>query len=135
MRLWHYKLISVLPKNQLCGQWRELNSIFKLQNRHMIINFIYEYKQMHLAYYSKLVVIEMQKRGYKYNLDNLYNYFKPSIKNLSTDINLKEDLFKDKMNYRYLTQCYYNLQEKYDCGGITQQEWNKIEELYRKEKV
>ena len=27
MRLWHNSLIKVLPRNQLLGQWRELNSI------------------------------------------------------------------------------------------------------------
>lgn len=29
-----------------------------------------------------------------------------------------------------LKQCYYNLQEKYDCGGITQVEWQKIENKF-----
>lgn len=29
-------------------------------------------------------------------------------------------------NERYLKQCYYNLQEKYDCGGISKEEWMKV---------
>ena len=29
-------------------------------------------------------------------------------------------------NDRYLRQCYYNLQEKYDYGGITDAEWIAI---------
>ena len=33
-------------------------------------------------------------------------------------------------NDRYLKQCYYNLQEKYDRGIITKDEWVKIEEKY-----
>lgn len=37
-----------------------------------------------------------------------------------------EELFKDWHNDRYLKQCLLNLQEKYDCGGITQEEWDKI---------
>lgn len=39
---------------------------------------------------------------------------------------------KDKIgriNNRYLTQCFFNLQEKYDCGGITDEEWGQIEEF------
>ena len=38
---------------------------------------------------------------------------------------------KEWHNDRYLAQCYYNLQEKYDCGGISEDEWQKIEDFYR----
>ena len=31
-------------------------------------------------------------------------------------------------NDRYLKQCYYNLQEKYDRGIIAKEEWQKIYE-------
>jgi hypothetical protein len=34
-----------------------------------------------------------------------------------------DDLFDTWHNDRYLLQCYYNLQEKYDCGGITEEEF------------
>lgn len=30
---------------------------------------------------------------------------------------------------RYFIQCYYNLQEKYDCGGISPEDWEKIKQL------
>ena len=33
------------------------------------------------------------------------------------------DIFNDWHNDRYLVQCLYNLQEKYDCGGISNEEW------------
>ena len=35
-------------------------------------------------------------------------------------------LFEGWHNERYLKQCYYNLQEKYDCRGISKEEWMKI---------
>ena len=35
MRLWHIDLIPYLPKSQLLAQWRELNSIFKKQDKHI----------------------------------------------------------------------------------------------------
>lgn len=35
-------------------------------------------------------------------------------------------LFEGWHNERYLKQCYYNLQEKYDCGGISKEEWMKV---------
>lgn len=36
-------------------------------------------------------------------------------------------IYKDWHNERYLKQCLYNLQEKYDCGGISENEWKIIE--------
>ena len=127
MRLWHKDLIEVLPRQQLLGQWRELNSIFKLQNRHILINFVYEYSEDHLYTYSIDVIAELQKRGYKYNLDNFNKYF--NVKKQRFIISF-EDCYKNKMNERYLKQCLYNLQEKYDCGGISQEEWQKIEDKF-----
>lgn len=130
MRLWHYKLIPVLPKQQLLGQWRELNSIFKLRNRHILINFVYDYEKEHLFTYSWLVINEMKKRGYKVNLENFDDYFKDVDENI---IIVKGELYKNKMNKEYLTICYYNLLEKYRCDGISDEEWKKIEDLIRNE--
>lgn len=131
MRLFHKDLIEVLPRQQLLGQWRELNSIFKLQNRHILINFVYDYDFGHLLGYTNMVIAEMEKRGYKINLDNADNYFIPLIKeNRGYKMPFYECLFEEKMNERYLKQCLYNLQEKYDCGGITQEEWKKIEDKF-----
>lgn len=49
MRLWHYELLPYLPKSQLLGLWRELNSIFKKQNNHILINYIYDYDKLELC--------------------------------------------------------------------------------------
>lgn len=124
MRLWHTDLIKVLPRQQLLGQWRELNSIYKLQNKHILINFIYEYSKKDLYNYSIKVLNEMTNRGYKANISNFCNYF--NIKNITPNFNEKNNIFKDKMTNRYLMQCLFNLQEKYDCGGISNEEWEKI---------
>lgn len=126
MRLWHKDLIPYLPKQQLLGQWRELNSIFKLQNRHILINFVYDYSEAHLFNYSLLVINEMKKRNYKIKYENFNNYFDYEDTNyISFD-----KIYFDKMNDEYLKICYYNLLEKYRCGGITQNEWNMIEERF-----
>ena len=131
MRLWHKDLIEVLPRQQLLGQWRELNSIYKKQDKHILINFIYEYDFGHLLGYNNIVIAEMEKRCYKINLENAKNYFDQLIKeNGGFKMPFYELLFKEKMNERYLKQCLYNLQEKYDCGGITQEEWQKIEDKF-----
>ena len=125
MRLWHKALIEVLPRQQLLGQWRELNSIFKLQNRHILIDFVYYYPKEDLLTYSTMIILEFNKRRYKYDLTNFNNYF-----GKQTVSDLVEEPFKGKFTDRYLKQCLYNLQEKYDCGGITKEEWQKIEDKF-----
>ena len=131
MRLFHKDLIEVLPRQQLLGQWRELNSIYKKQDKHILINFVYDYHFGHLLGYTNMVIAEMEKRGYKINLENAENYFDPLIRETQGfKIPFYENLFEEKMNERYLKQCLYNLQEKYDCGGISQEEWQKIEDKF-----
>ena len=138
MRLWHSALIPVLPRQQLMGQWRELNSIFRNQNRHVLINFVYENSKEDLLIYSSKVVHEMIKRCYKVNLFNLNNYFFEDCAHLGLkdmeDIYInfnKCEIFPKKMTYRYLVQCYFNLQEKHDCGAVSDDEWRLIFEKFK----
>lgn len=125
MRLWHYELVPVLPRQQLLGQWRELNAIYKLQTNHVLVNFVYEDEES-LLWYSIKVIKECLNRGYRIRygeFEYLYNIdVKTSIKNF------KEDYvpFESIMNDRYLAQCFYNLQEKYDRGAITLEEYERI---------
>ena len=117
MRLWHYKLLPYLPKSQLLAQWRELNSIFRKQDKHILINYVYEHPREDLLTYTILVLREMEKRGISItskSVDNYVWYFGKSLSELDHD-SLSEP-FADVMNLRYLTQCFYNLQEKYDRG-------------------
>ena len=41
------------------------------------------------------------------------------------------ELFSNWHNDRYLTQCIYNLEEKHDCQGITDEEWNVLLKGYK----
>ena len=43
-----------------------------------------------------------------------------------------KNLFENWHNERYLKQCLMNLQEKYDCGGISEDEWKVIENKFSK---
>lgn len=127
MRLWDFRLLDVLPRQQLLAQWRELNSIFKKQDNHILINFVYEYPKEDLMAYTILIIEEFNKRGYKIKkTDNMHNYFK----NINVPYLLfkqqNKSIFKDKMDERYLRQCIYNLEEKAMCGGINKEEWKKI---------
>lgn len=131
MRLWHESLIKVLPRQQLLGQWRELNSIYKKEDKHILINFIYEYPKKDLLLYSLKVILTMQRRGYNINLKNFIDYFQiKDYKEMQKILLSNAKTFVKKMSKRYLLQCYYNLQEKYDCGGITEKEWNKINQRF-----
>ena len=113
MRLWHYELIPYLPKSQLLAQWRELNSIFKNQPKHILINYVYEYPKNDLKTYACMVIEEMKRRGFKINsMANFKAYFGSKL--LPAPIDGK--LFRNHHNFNYLQQCFYNLEEKYERG-------------------
>lgn len=129
MRLWHVDLIPYLPKSQLLAQWRELNSIFKKQDKHILINYIYNYGKYELRTYARAVMHEMRARGYKVNEDNYFNYF------ASLPVDFKNDYtpqFKEH-DKEYLTICYYNLKEKYLRGqkDFTKEIWDKLDNFYK----
>lgn len=129
MRLWHYKLIPYLPKSQLLAQWRELNSIFKKQDKHILINYVYEYNVQELHYYTDLVINEMGKRNIKIKNWNNYNDM------FDEPTNIKLQPFKRHHNTQYLIQCFYNLQEKYDRGqkDFTREQYEKLEDFIKGE--
>ena len=130
MRLWHKDLIPVLPKQQLLGQWRECcciarNIAVNGTPNHLLVNKVMNYPTGHFWKYAFLVMKEMEHRGFDCDfskfekwIDNPYALIVPET----------EDLFADWHNDRYLLQCLYNLQEKYDCGGIPEDEWELIYE-------
>ena len=128
MRLWHKDLIPVLPRQQLLGQWRECCLIAKnIREKgtpnHILVNKIMDYPIEHFYDYGCRVMNEMRSYGYKIDSDKFFKYFDdPPFYIIPID-----ELFKNWHNDQYLTQCYYNLQEKYDCGGIAEEEWAKIQ--------
>ena len=143
MRLWHKDLLSVLPKQQLVSQWRECRAISGMMAKNsgelnmLLVNSIRNYDLAHFAAYKELVRREMERRGYccscsvndtfEYNLEECGGYDRVFCEYL---INNSPEIFSHWHNDRYLTQCYYNLQEKYDCGGIAEEEWRLLESKY-----
>ena len=133
MRLWHKNLIPFLPRQQLLGQWRECcciakNLAEKGTPNHLLVNKILDYHPSHFYHYTELVLDEMTERGYKRSFEAVSNFLLNMDKAANEYHNpvKKEDIFKEWHGPRYLQQCYYNLQEKYDCGGITEEEWKKL---------
>ena len=142
MRLWHKDLISYLPRQQLIAQWRECCCIAKNISdngtpNHILVNKIVEYPPVHFMEYTRLVVSEMKLRNYKVSqktIDNFLSNFEKFADSGETLIgaSLERVLFEDWHNDRYLKQCLFNLQEKYDCGGIPENEWKRIENHFGK---
>ena len=128
MRIWHKDLIAVLPDNQLRGQWRECCLIAKgLRDgtlNHLLVNKVKNYPLWQLLEYGVIVSDEMEHRGMNVNYMAFRRYFP---ENILDGVEQFYPLFAGWHNDRYLMQCYYNLQEKYDCGGISEDEWQRIE--------
>lgn len=131
MRLWHKDLIPVLPRQQLLGQWRECcciarNIAEKGTPNHLLVNKIMDYPLNHFNYFGSLIICEMARRGYFVNHDNFNKWIRNENGTLPYPYPEYNELFEGWHNERYLLQCYHNLQEKYDCGGISETEWNHI---------
>lgn len=115
MRLWSYQIIPCLPDSQLLAQKRECDLIWKdisngKQTNHILINYIWKYpeqeRNLRLASYYYLLEEEFEKRGFR---------FKDNCPVLIYKTELYNKPFIEHDN-RYLIQCFYNLQEKYDRG-------------------
>ncbi len=135
MRLWHKDLIPYLPRQQLLAQWRELCAIAgsiakKGTPNHLLVNKVLKYDIRCFINYSGIVIGEIKSRGYKIN-KNSYERFLQNIKarmyNWTSPFDIGKELYHGWHNDRYLRQCLFNLQEKYDCGGIPEEEWKIIE--------
>lgn len=134
MRLWHYKLIPVLPEQQLRSQWREVMAIkgkidISKTPNHLLVNKVLEYPVEHFKNYAMKVYLELVKRGHKPSgtlLDTIMMW--------DPEVFSKEHrgyMFHDWHTNKYLRQCYHNLEEKYDCGGISESEWKKLDQEYK----
>jgi len=134
MRLWHKDLIPVLPRQQLIGQWRECCLIAKQISEkgtpnHILVNKVLLYPAGHLWKYGFLVMREMIRRGYKVDFGKFEQWINKPYALMVPD---EDDLFRNWHNDRYLKQCYFNLQEKFDCDGIGLIEWEKIADFIEK---
>ena len=133
MRLWHTSLISALPREQLVAQWRECSAIAgKIQTsgtpNHVLVNFVMDYDFDHFISYAYYIRQEMTRRKYR-TMNSVWD----KIVALKPDWTLLplEEVYKNKMNDFYLTVCYYNLYEKYDCGMFD--EFQSIKDIYYRE--
>ena len=128
MRLWHYKLIPVLPKAMLVSQWRECIAIKRQWEKgtlkHRLVSYVINHNKDNFAWYTHQVYLELHKRNIKCKDDYMNEIISFCHYRLWQD-----SLEYEEHNERYLKQCLYNLQEKYDRGIISEEEWKNIELL------
>ena len=132
MRLWSTQLISVLPKDQLVAQWRELSAIAGAIKKngtpnHLLVNFVMDYGWNHFISYAHYVRSEMTSRGYR-TMNSVWNKI-TSLADNDYNILPLEEVYKEKMDDVYLLICYHNLLEKALCGGIEKEDWDKIQKV------
>ena len=133
MRLWHKSLIKALPREQLVAQWRELSAIAGNLNtkgtpNHILVNKVLDYSREHFISYAMYVREEMTRRGYR-TMNSVWEKI-TSVAPDDWNIIPLEDLFPGWHNDRYLEQCYFNLEEKYDCGGVDEEWFKKVQDIY-----
>ena len=148
MRLWHKDLLLYLPSQQLTAQWRECCAIaYNLARNHtpnhILVNEILSYEPTHYISYCSLVFKEAYERGYRIS-DKARLKLEQDLKawqlyladEIPWELDSKipvpyDELFAKWHNERYATQCYYNLEEKYDRGGIPEDEWAKVQTWWK----
>lgn len=125
IRLWHYKLLPVLPDKMLVAEWRECLAIKRQWEKgtlkHRLVSYVKNWNKGYFGVYVALVVSELAKRNIKFQ-DKYLDEFKEFCQNDLIDVGVR---YKEH-NDRYLKQCLYNLQEKYDRGIITEEEWERV---------
>ena len=126
MRLWHYKLIPVLPNQMLVSQWRECIAIKRQWEKgtlkHRLVSYVLNYDKEYFMNYLHIILDQMDFRNIKYQ----YKYYY-EIKDFCKPTHYLAGRHYKEHNDRYLKQCFYNLQEKYDRGIVNEEEWKKIE--------
>ena len=128
IRIWHYRLIPVLPNAQLKAMRYEIGDMVKQYPniKNGLVKYINNEDIQYLFNYFLRVLDEFDKRKINHKKsydDEICKIIDEKSKNQFVSLNL----FYQEHNDRYLKQCYYNLQEKFDRGIISKEEWLKIE--------
>lgn len=124
MRLWHYKLLPVLPRQHLLAQHIECCALRGngWTKRHSTVQYALDAPYEHLVYYHWQVIDEMVKR--RYEVDPLWNNGRYRGQSCESNV-----FFTGVGNYRefrypehddkYLEECIENLKNKGFIISIT----------------
>ena len=153
MRLWHWRMISFLPDAQLLGQWRECCAVAQKwadnELNHALVNPVMNYPVEDFIEYCFLVKQSMHARGWNTTeyaeiklKDNLYRIFQRDDQCGENDfVSIRgtidqmmagqknpwgRDIFNKWHNEEYYNICWFNLEEKYLCGCIPEDQWARF---------
>ena len=116
MRLWHEKIIHLLPRNQLLGQHRECCALRGngWKKRHKTVDYVFLYSPYNLFRYHLLIMDEMERRGYKVSREWMDKNYRG--KTAEKYDNLEEKMIESPIykehNGEYLLECIENLRNK-----------------------
>lgn len=119
MRLWHEKIIPLLPKNQLLGQHRECCALRGngWGKNHKTVDYVFTYSPYHLYKYHTLIMDEMEKRGYNVSTEWKDKNYRGKVAQPFHDLeeeSIVNPIYKEH-NDEYMDECIENLRNK----GIT----------------
>lgn len=145
MRIWHVDLLPVLPLRMLKEQWRDIHLIAKNiyekgKPGSVVVNRVTKYPVEHFWKYAVLCCRAMERKGYtKFQSRNLEKYFRIDDCKIEKKVYgysviqaagaLGDYIFYPWHDKQYLIQCFYMLQERYDCGVLTDEEYDEIRKL------
>ena len=145
MKLWHKSFIKVLPNKMLVELFDNLCKIsvghYSSQSDfHFVVKKINEFNKSHIYNYCCEVFDEIKNRDFREEEFNvlqewaslIYNSYSDEERQIGASIPFKElfELPVSFMNERMFTQHFYELQEMYDLGILTDDEYDKIEQVY-----
>lgn len=137
MRLWHEKLIPLLPRQQLLGQHRECCALRGKGwgKKHSTVEYIFKHSPLKLVQYHFKIIGEMLNRGYivsdewlirKYRGKNCDKHTNESLhinhKPLSLDELQRKSTIYPEHNKEYLIECIENFRAK----GVDVSEMEKL---------
>ncbi|MBP2653503.1 MAG: hypothetical protein H6Q73_1072 [Firmicutes bacterium] len=115
MRLWHYRLIPLLPRQQLLGQHRECCALRGngWGKKHSTVNYIFKYDPAYLVNYHCKVISELERRGYSVDpawKDNKYRG--KNCEKYEYIVEVWDCEEYPEHDDRYLEECLANLKTK-----------------------
>ncbi len=119
MRLWHEDLIPLLPRFQLLGQHREICALRGLSwdKKHSVVDYVFKHPYYYLYAYHRLVICEMEKRGYHVDMAWKDPSYRGQRIGYDTSCFTCEETIVHSPIYpehddKYLQECLLNLKKK-----------------------
>ena len=121
MRLWHQRLIPLLPDsktskdpklNQLGGQHRECCAMRGggWGKKHETVDYVWEHPKYFLEAYHLIVICELLSRGYR--IDPKWLHVEDEARRLWTESYTKGRIIYPEHNENYFIECALNLAGK-----------------------